>query len=78
MVEFSSEFAVQIATYIGTFGVVYGGLSQRLKELEKKMDRHNHLMEDMATAKADICHLENQCTRFETVIYAKGGKNYDD
>lgn len=45
MEQLSIEFAIQIATYIGTFGIVYGGLSARLKELEKKMDKHNSLIE---------------------------------
>ena len=71
--NFSNEFFVQIMTYIGTFGVVYGGLSARLKELEKKMDRHNHLMEDMAAAKHAICRMDKQIDRLEERQFEHGG-----
>ena len=69
--SFSPEFAVQIAIYIMTIGIVYGGLSQRLKELEKKMDKHNGLMSDMARAKAEIMHLQGECTRLDNQLNRK-------
>ena len=73
MMDFTPQFVVQIFTYIGTFGVVYGGLSQRLRELEKKMDRHNHLMEDMAAAKHAICRMDKQIDRLEERQFEHGG-----
>jgi hypothetical protein len=73
-VDFSGELFLQIAAYVGSAGVVYGGLSARLKELEKKMDRHNGLMQDMAAAKICIGRLENQVDRIEAKIFER---NFD-
>ena len=62
--SFSPEFAIQIATYIGTFGIVYGGLSARLKELEKKMDKHNSLIERMYAVEGKV---ESACERIKRI-----------
>ena len=62
--NFSPEFAVQIATYIGTFGIVYGGLSARLRELEKKMDKHNSLIERMYAVEGKV---ESACDRLKRI-----------
>lgn len=42
-----TQFWIQIIAYAISIGVIYGGISTRLKVLEKKVDRHNHLVERM-------------------------------
>ena len=61
--EFTPQFIVQIATYIGTFGIVWG-LSARLKELEKKMDKHNSLIERMYAVEGKV---ETACERLKRI-----------
>jgi tetrahydromethanopterin S-methyltransferase subunit G len=70
--NFSPEFAVQIATYIGTFGVVYGGLSSRLRELEKKMDKHNSLIERMYAVETTVKEVCKKVDKIETKLDYKG------
>ncbi|PKM93899.1 MAG: hypothetical protein CVU84_13400 [Firmicutes bacterium HGW-Firmicutes-1] len=45
MNELSSEFWIQMVIYGATFGTVFGAFKNRLKELEKKMDKHNNIVE---------------------------------
>lgn len=73
--NFSPEFAVQIATYIGTFGIVYGGLSARLKELEKKMDKHNSLIERMYAVEGKVETACERLKRIEQTQERKGAYN---
>lgn len=42
-----TQFWIQIIAYAISIGVIYGGISTRLKVLEKKVDCHNHLVERM-------------------------------
>jgi len=54
MPQFSAEFWVMLVTYAASFGVMYGQTMTRLKELEKKMDKHNNIAERLATAERDL------------------------
>ena len=62
-----SEPWIQIIVYAVSVGCLYGALSTRLKELEKKVDVHNHLVERMYRAEMKINILEDKLdeTRFE-------------
>ncbi|MGI5874040.1 MAG: hypothetical protein ACOX8R_05200 [Bacillota bacterium] len=63
-----SELWVQITAYAVSVGCLYGALSTRLKELEKKVDVHNHLVERMYRAEMKINLLEEKfddATRYE-------------
>lgn len=44
---FSTEFWFQILIYGISFGATYGSFRTRLNYLEKKMDKHNCLVERM-------------------------------
>ena len=54
MPEYSTEFWLMIVANVGSFCVIYGQLTTRLKNLEKKMDKHNHIVERLATAERDL------------------------
>ena len=51
-------FWIQIVAYAVSIGVMYGGISTRLKVLEKKVDCHNHLVERMYNIEAKIAVME--------------------
>lgn len=40
-------FWIQILLYAVSFGTMYGTLQTRLKYMEEKLDKHNHLVERM-------------------------------
>lgn len=46
----STEFWIQITITIGTLGVTFGGILTRIKQLEKKMDKHNNIVERLTRA----------------------------
>lgn len=56
----TTQLWIQIIAYGVSIGVLYGALSTRLKELEKKVDRHNHLVERMVCAELKINMLEKK------------------
>lgn len=43
--EFDTSFWVQMVVYALSFGTVYGTITQRLKNLEQKVDKHNNVVE---------------------------------
>ena len=54
MPEFSGEFWIMLVTYAASFGVIYGQITTKLKSLEKKMDKHNNIVERLATVERDL------------------------
>ena len=42
-----TQFWVQMIAYSVSVGCIYGGVAARLRSLEKKVDKHNHLVERM-------------------------------
>lgn len=50
----SLEFWIQMLVYAISIGSFSGVVLTRLNYLEKKMDKHNNLIERMATAEASI------------------------
>lgn len=44
----STEFWIQMIITVGTLGVTFGGVLTRIKSLEKKMDKHNNIVERLA------------------------------
>lgn len=40
-----TQIWINIIAYAVSIGVIYGGLSARIKALEKKMDKHNGIVE---------------------------------
>lgn len=42
---FSTEFWIQMIITIGTLAATFGGILARIKSLEKKMDKHNSIVE---------------------------------
>lgn len=53
------SFILTILTYAVSCGIVYGGIMQRLKQLEKKVDKHNNLVERMYRVESKIEILES-------------------
>lgn len=45
--EFSTANIIQIAIYLITLGTLGGTIMTRLANLEKKMDKHNNIIERM-------------------------------
>lgn len=43
----SIEFWIQIVLYGVSIGVIYGTINTRLKYMEEKLNKHNHLVERM-------------------------------
>ena len=54
MPEFGTEFWIMLVTYAVSFGTMYGQITTRLKILEKKMDKHNNVVERLATVERDL------------------------
>ena len=44
---FSVEFWIQIVLYGVSIGVIYGTINTRMKYMEEKLNKHNHLVERM-------------------------------
>lgn len=42
-----AQFLVQMIAYGVSVGCIYGGVAARLRSLEKKVDKHNNLVERM-------------------------------
>lgn len=45
--DLTTEFWIQMIIYALSLGVAFGTIQVRLKYLEKKMDKHNNLVERM-------------------------------
>ena len=56
----TSQLWIQIVAYAVSIGCLYGAISTRLRELEKKVDRHNHLVERMYRAEMRIRRMEEK------------------
>ena len=56
----TSQVWIQIVAYAVSIGCLYGAISTRLRELEKKVDRHNHLVERMYRAEMRIRRMEEK------------------
>ena len=54
MPQFDTSFWVQILVYAVTFAATWGSVTQRLKMLEQKVDKHNSVVERMAVAERDL------------------------
>ena len=54
MPQFDTSFWVQILVYAVTFAATWGSVTQRLKMLEQKVDKHNSVVERMAVAVRDL------------------------
>ena len=44
---FDAQFWIQMVAYAISIGAVYGTITTRLKYMEQKLDKHNHLVERM-------------------------------
>ena len=53
VMQLSMEFWIQIIIYGVTLGTVFGSFKTKLSYLEKKMDKHNNLIERMACVERD-------------------------
>lgn len=56
----TSQLVIQLLTYAVSIGCLYGGIVQRLKNLETKVDKHNHLVERMYKVEARVKLLEER------------------
>lgn len=56
----TSQLWIQIVAYAVSIGCLYGAISTRLRELEKKVDRHNHLVDRMYQAEMKIRLMEER------------------
>lgn len=56
----TSQLWIEIVAYAVSVGCLYGAISTRLKELEKKVDCHNHLVERMYRAEMKIRLMEEK------------------
>lgn len=54
------QFSADIVIYLIGLAVTWGGVMFRIKSLEKKMDKHNCLIERMAVAENNIGALQKK------------------
>ena len=54
MPQFDTSFWVQILVYAVTFAATWGSVTQRLKMLEQKVDKHNNVVERMAITEQSL------------------------
>ena len=54
MPQFDTSFWVQIMVYAVTISATWGSMTQRIKMLEQKVDKHNSVVERMAVAERDL------------------------
>jgi len=54
------QFSADIVIYLIGLAVTWGGVMFRIKSLEKKMDKHNCLIERMAVAENNIDALQKK------------------
>ena len=58
--EFSTEFWIQIIVYLLPLGVTFGSVLTRIKQLEKKMDKHNNLIERLTRCEESTKSAHNR------------------
>jgi hypothetical protein len=56
----STEFWIQMIIYVAGIGSLGGTILARLNYLEKKMDKHNGLMERMASCETEIKSINHR------------------
>lgn len=54
MPQFDTSFWIQLLVYAVTFAATWGSVTQRIKALEAKVDKHNNVVERMAVAERDL------------------------
>ncbi len=54
------QFSADIVIYLIGLAVTWGGVMFRIKSLEKKMDKHNCIIERMAVAENNIDALQKK------------------
>ena len=65
----NTQLWIQIIVYAVGIGVLYGNFSTKLKSLEKKMDKHNGLVEKTYKAESDIKHIQEDICELKGVAY---------
>lgn len=64
MIHITTEFwiglIIQLGATIAGVGVMYGTIKTRLNYLEKKLDKHNNVVERMYKAETDIAVLQKE------------------
>lgn len=58
-------FSWNIVIYLLGLAAIWGAINARLTELEKKMDKHNNLVERMTTAEGDIDRCKGRIKELE-------------
>ena len=58
-------FSWNIVIYLLGLAAIWGALNARLAELEKKMDKHNNLVERMTVAEGDINRCKGRLKELE-------------
>ena len=64
------EFWIQMVIYAISIGSFAGVVLTRLANLEKKMDKHNGLMERVAVLEQKDCDKERRLERVESTAHA--------
>ena len=67
-------FTGDIVIYLLSLAAMWGGVLVRIKSLEKKMDKHNGIVEKVACAERDIKSICHRIDDLEEVLprHAKG------
>lgn len=64
MIHITTEFwiglIIQLVATVAGIGVMYGTIKTRLNYLEKKLDKHNNVVERMYKAETDIAVLQKE------------------
>lgn len=64
MIHITTEFwvglIIQLVSTVAGIGVMYGTIKTRLNYLEKKLDKHNNVVERMYKAETDIAVLQKE------------------
>ncbi len=62
------EFSLDIVIYLLGLASMWGSMVSRIKTLEKKMDKHNCIVERLAAAEANIRDMDKEyCGKFKAV-----------
>lgn len=68
MPQFDTSFWIQMMVYAATFAATWGSLTQRLKALEQKVDKHNNVVERMAVTEQSLRSAWKQIDEIKTEI----------
>lgn len=68
MPQFDTSFWIQMMVYAVTFAATWGSLTQRLKALEQKVDKHNNVVERMAVTEQSLRSAWKQIDEIKTEI----------